>query len=77
MRILWIFLLFVQVMGTPCWNKRNEMGHHLLGAYVPQCTETGFYHPKQCHGSTGYCWCVFENGIKRVAAVPPGMPLEC
>ena len=75
MRILWIFLFVVQ--GTPCWNKRKEIGRPLLGTYVPQCTDTGFYHPKQCHGSTGFCWCVYANGLKRVNAVPPGMSLEC
>jgi len=77
MRILWIFLLIRNVRGTPCWNKRKKIGRPLLGAYVPQCTETGFYHPKQCHGSTGFCWCVYANGLKRVNAVPPGMSLEC
>ena len=77
MRILWIFLLFVNVLGTPCWNKRKEIGRPMLGTYVPQCTETGFFHPKQCHGSTGFCWCVNANGLKRVNAVPPGLSLNC
>ena len=77
MRILWIFLVLVNVMGTPCWNKRKEMGRPLLGAYVPQCTDTGFYHPKQCHGSTGYCWCVTRTGFKQAMAVPPGTILHC
>ena len=33
-------------------------GGLLLGAYKPQCNEQGDYKNKQCHGSTGYCWCV-------------------
>ena len=28
------------------------------GEYVPQCSEDGSFAPAQCHGSTGYCWCV-------------------
>ena len=32
------------------------------GAYIPQCTEQGHYEQMQCHGSTGYCWCVTFSG---------------
>ena len=34
------------------------------GAFVPQCEDDGSYKKIQCHGSTGYCWCVNENGVK-------------
>ena len=37
----------------------------LLGAFIPQCHEDGAYKEVQCHGSTGYCWCVDESGKKR------------
>ena len=30
----------------------------MLGAFVVSCKEDGNYKPKQCLGSTGYCWCV-------------------
>lgn len=33
-----------------------------VGQYIPSCDENGSYEPMQCHGSTGYCWCVERNG---------------
>ena len=32
--------------------------------FVPQCEEDGSYNKTQCHASTGYCWCVDEQGTK-------------
>jgi len=32
------------------------------GMFVPQCREDGGYQDSQCHGSTGFCWCVDEYG---------------
>ena len=32
--------------------------------FIPQCTENCEWEPMQCWGSTGYCWCVDENGIE-------------
>ena len=28
------------------------------GAFVHKCKPDGSYEEKQCHGSTGHCWCV-------------------
>ncbi|PIK61577.1 putative pregnancy zone protein, partial [Apostichopus japonicus] len=30
----------------------------LVGGHQPACHEDGSFLPEQCHGSTGYCWCV-------------------
>ena len=35
-----------------------------LGCYIPQCTENCEWEPMQCWSSTGYCWCVDENGAE-------------
>ncbi|KAI0227750.1 hypothetical protein LSAT2_021755 [Lamellibrachia satsuma] len=36
----------------------------LMGAYEPQCTENGWYKRRQCHSSTGHCWCVTVGGTE-------------
>lgn len=33
-----------------------------IGRFVPSCKGDGSYEEKQCHGSTGFCWCVDEKG---------------
>ncbi|XP_040283641.1 uncharacterized protein LOC120997603 isoform X5 [Bufo bufo] len=51
----------------PCMKERRKVlsgGQPLPGAFIPDCDEEGNYNPKQCHGSTGYCWCVDENGAE-------------
>ncbi|XP_075469905.1 nidogen-2 isoform X2 [Ascaphus truei] len=72
---------------TPCL----EMRKHLLGAlgpqgprpqigsHVPQCDGQGNYTPLQCHGSTGYCWCVHRNGeeIDGTRTPPGSNPPRC
>ncbi|XP_067847730.1 nidogen-2 [Heptranchias perlo] len=46
---------------------------HLIGIHIPQCDETGNFRPLQCHGSTGYCWCVDESGQEIPGTrTPPG-----
>jgi len=44
--------------------KQNIDG--LRGVYIPECTATGEYEPKQCHLSTGYCWCVDPTTGKEI-----------
>jgi hypothetical protein len=50
----------------PCTKARLDAGQPMLGKYVPQCTEYGFFNPVQCHGSTGRCWCAVPDTGKEV-----------
>ncbi|XP_019716207.1 uncharacterized protein nid2a isoform X10 [Hippocampus comes] len=54
-------------------------GHQLAGAYVPECDNNGHYTSRQCHGSTGHCWCVDSQGQERPGTrTPPGAtPFDC
>ncbi|XP_063296068.1 nidogen-2 [Pelobates fuscus] len=68
---------------TPCLVERRRLleeqrsrgARPALGSFVPDCDEEGNYSPLQCHGSTGYCWCVNERGEEREGTkTPPGRP---
>lgn len=42
---------------TEAFSAASSPG--LIGAYIPQCdVTTGHFTARQCHGSTGMCWCV-------------------
>jgi len=45
-----------------------------LGTFIPTCREDGGFHPVQCWGSVGHCWCVDGQGQEvngtRVQGVP-------
>ncbi|XP_061571402.1 nidogen-2 [Cololabis saira] len=70
---------------THCQHHRDRVhssspdGRPVAGAYVPECDENGQYRPRQCHGSTGYCWCVDSRGEERAGTrTPPGSPsVDC
>lgn len=51
---------------TKCQLEASGRGVHspLLGSFLPQCTKNGEYLPKQCHHSTGFCFCVYKNGTE-------------
>ena len=44
-------------------SSLDECGD-MTGCFIPECTEDCSWEPIQCWGSTGYCWCVDENGIE-------------
>ncbi|XP_023556629.1 nidogen-1 [Octodon degus] len=49
-----------------------------LGLFVPECDEHGHYVPTQCHGSTGYCWCVDRDGRELEGTrTRPGLQPPC
>ncbi|XP_029030641.1 nidogen-2 [Betta splendens] len=70
---------------THCEHHRDGVrstspeGYPIVGAYVPQCDAEGQYLPRQCHGSTGHCWCVDSRGQERPGTrTPPGSsPVDC
>ena len=53
---------------SKCEKERDAVtnGSLLVGAFTPQCEDDGSYSAVQCHGSTGYCWCVDGEGNKLV-----------
>lgn len=70
--ILFLWILFVSVSGAPCF-EHLENTPNLIGAYRPQCTPDGLYEKKQCHGSTGYCWCVTPRGVRLAPLLAPSV----
>lgn len=57
----------------PC-TKERQLGTEMPGKFLPRCTEYGYFHARQCHGSTGYCWCVVPDTGKEIQGtrVAPG-----
>nr|XP_020662449.1 HLA class II histocompatibility antigen gamma chain isoform X1 [Pogona vitticeps] len=60
---------------TKCQQEECGKGVH-PGRFCAQCDEKGDYLPKQCHHSTGYCWCVYKNGTIIEGTKVRG-PLDC
>uniref|UniRef100_A0A8C5ANG3 SPARC (osteonectin), cwcv and kazal like domains proteoglycan 1 n=1 Tax=Gadus morhua TaxID=8049 RepID=A0A8C5ANG3_GADMO len=70
---------FQKPEGLPCQNQRSRvqlLGRQksLIGAYIPRCTEVGYFKPTQCHGSTGQCWCVDKYGNEIAGSRKQGHP---
>lgn len=75
-----LFFLLSSSYALPCDKlRRKHMTALRMGTYVAQCKADGSWEPKQCHGSTGHCWCVDSEGKRLGSAVPPGsnVILEC
>ena len=55
---------FVGGVGSgPCFTAVANTKQQ-PGAYMPQCYPWGNFKAKQCHSSTGYCWCATAEGTK-------------
>uniref|UniRef100_A0A8C5VB87 Nidogen 2 n=1 Tax=Microcebus murinus TaxID=30608 RepID=A0A8C5VB87_MICMU len=67
----------------PCEHQqryaRAQHAHPGARLHVPQCDEQGNFLPLQCHGSTGFCWCVDHDGHEVPGTrTPPGStPPHC
>ncbi|CAI5766756.1 HLA class II histocompatibility antigen gamma chain [Podarcis lilfordi] len=61
---------------TKCQTEECGRGVH-LGRFCAKCDENGDYLPKQCHGSTGFCWCVYKNGTMVEGTTKVRGPLDC
>uniref|UniRef100_A0A8D0BRW1 Nidogen 2 n=1 Tax=Salvator merianae TaxID=96440 RepID=A0A8D0BRW1_SALMN len=68
---------------TMCERWRQSLLEHYGGSpredqYVPQCDALGNFNPLQCHGNSGYCWCVDEHGREvQGTRTEPGVPPAC
>ncbi|XP_050998501.1 nidogen-2 [Acomys russatus] len=67
----------------PCEQQQRyaQAQHAYPGSriHIPQCDDQGNFVPLQCHGSTGFCWCVDPNGYEVPGTqTPPGStPPHC
>ncbi|XP_075283321.1 nidogen-2 [Opisthocomus hoazin] len=70
---------------TMCERWRQSLLEHYGGTprhdqYVPQCDAGGEFAPLQCHGDSGYCWCVDQSGREiqgtrsEPGSTPPCLP---
>lgn len=48
----------------PCAAALRRVTPGLVGAYIPQCDEEGYFLAAQCHSSAGMCWCVDRHGAE-------------
>ena len=72
--------------STPCFAVTDQFPiatggllGGLVGTFIPHCLDDGSFAPIQCHGSTGYCWCVHTRTGEPISPrSPPGsMPPAC
>ena len=80
-------LFFLIGRNTLCQQQRQDElnkaeiigGRSVLapGTYMPTCKENGDFEEKQCHSSTGHCWCVDEKGKKVNGILHDEKDLDC
>ncbi|XP_030070577.1 nidogen-2 isoform X2 [Microcaecilia unicolor] len=68
---------------TVCERWRQSLLEHYGGQptdqqYVPHCDYLGNFNPLQCHGKSGYCWCVDKDGREvQGTRTEPGFTPAC
>ncbi|XP_068110862.1 nidogen-2 [Hyperolius riggenbachi] len=68
---------------TMCERWKQSLLDHYGGSpsvehYIPQCDAYGQFTPLQCHGNSGYCWCVDKDGREiEGSRTQPGMTPAC
>ncbi|XP_029283126.1 galactose-specific lectin nattectin [Cottoperca gobio] len=58
----------------------TQQALNILGGFVPHCDVYGNFLPKQCSGSTGFCWCVnviTGEEIPNTRTAPGSVPVNC
>jgi hypothetical protein len=50
------------------------LSYIILGVYIPDCDDEGYYRPTQCHTSVGMCWCVDKHGVEMANSRTRGKP---
>jgi hypothetical protein len=62
-----LFIFFGFTLSNDCCIERdiaiNEC-NGMTGCYIPQCSNDCNWESTQCWSSTGYCWCVDQNGFE-------------
>ncbi|GIX87057.1 hypothetical protein CDAR_317221 [Caerostris darwini] len=61
-----------------CYLRRKEkIDRNIENAYIPQCSETGAWVPKQCWDYNNSCWCVDKEGKQVGEIKAEGKGLSC
>ncbi|XP_049947819.1 proteoglycan Cow [Schistocerca serialis cubense] len=58
----------------PCAAVKRRISPDLLGVYIPDCDDEGYYRSTQCHTSVGMCWCVDKHGVEKPNTRTRGKP---
>jgi hypothetical protein len=61
------------VAAKTSWNRTSNW-YIILGVYIPDCDDEGYYRPTQCHTSVGMCWCVDKHGVEMANSRTRGKP---
>jgi len=61
-----ITFVFTIITAQDCCNAEQIAIDECsgIGCYIPQCTDECEWEVMQCWSSTGYCWCVDEDGVE-------------